>query len=103
MDHETVLLNLTYLRQLGFVKIVDRAETEAVRQRKLRKDISEKSNKYEFAAEASDLVMRTGKLIMRTGHLWKRPSTTPMEIPAAAGKSGRIALKKRRTSPVPPL
>jgi hypothetical protein len=66
LDNDVVQLNLAYLRQLGFVKLVDGAEAETLRQRKIAKDISDKNSEYQFAAEASDLIMRSGKL-------WKMP------------------------------
>jgi len=62
LEEDVVRLNLTYLRQLGFVKIVDGAEAEEIRQQKLQSAISEQSSKYQFAAEASNLIMRSGKI-----------------------------------------
>jgi len=66
LENDVVQLNLAYLRQLGFVKLVDGKAAEALRQQKIEKEISEKNSKYQFAAEASDLIMRSGKL-------WKMP------------------------------
>jgi hypothetical protein len=61
MEKEEVRLNLTYLRQLGFVQLLDNAEP--MRDARIGKDISNKSNEFQLAAEASDLIMRTGKLL----------------------------------------
>jgi hypothetical protein len=61
MKDDDVRLNLTYLRQLGFVQLLDGAAfTKKIR---VEQDVSYKSNEFQIAAEASDLIRRTGKLL----------------------------------------
>ncbi len=66
LDNDITQLNLAYLRQLGFVKLIDGDEAAALREQKIESEITEKNSEYQFAAEASDLIMRSGKL-------WKLP------------------------------
>ncbi len=61
MDNDEVRLNLTYLRQLGFVQLLDGAEP--MREVRLEREITHKSNEFQLAAEASDLIRRSGKLL----------------------------------------
>ena len=59
LEKDDVELNLTYLRQLGFVKLLD---AEAMRGIKLEQDIAHKRNEFQLAAEASALIRRTGSM-----------------------------------------
>jgi hypothetical protein len=61
LEKDDVRLNLTYLRQLGFVQLLDQAEP--MREVRMEREISSKSNEFQLAAEASDLIRRTGKLL----------------------------------------
>jgi hypothetical protein len=64
MRNEDVRLNLAYLRQLGFIQIVETSETaEEIR---LEQSVTQKSAELRFAAEASDLIRRSGKLFKIT-------------------------------------
>jgi len=89
LEKDVVRVNLTYLRQLGFLKIVEGKEADTLRQRKLKQQLSDKSQRYQFAAEASDLIRRTGKLILRTGDLWKLTPLVPSEKQPDEVKSRR--------------
>jgi hypothetical protein len=61
LEVDEVRLNLTYLRQLGFVQLVNGAES--MREVRLEREIAHKSSEFQNAAEASDLLVRTGKLL----------------------------------------
>jgi hypothetical protein len=93
LENDAIRVHLTYLRQLGFLKIIEGKEADALRQRKLQHHLSEKSQLYQFAAEASDLIRRTGKLILRTGDLWK---PTPLVL----SEKQPDEVKSRRAPPI---
>jgi hypothetical protein len=61
MPNDEVRLNLAYLRQLGFVQLKD--EAEPTREVRIEREVAQKSNELQLAAEASDLIRRTGKLL----------------------------------------
>jgi hypothetical protein len=61
MSNDEVRLNLAYLRQLGFVQLL--AEAESMREVRIEQEVTQKSNELQLAAEASDLIRRTGKLL----------------------------------------
>lgn len=63
LENDVVRLNLGYLRQLGFVKLMDEAEIKAMQEQGLQEEISQKNQEFQLAAEASDLIRRTGKLL----------------------------------------
>ncbi|MCE0498785.1 MAG: hypothetical protein LV481_12650 [Methylacidiphilales bacterium] len=73
LDLELVILHLSYLRQLGFVKILGLEDTKNLPTVGINNVLIRKSSGYELAAEASELIVRTGKLIMKSGKLWKVP------------------------------
>ena len=60
---EVVRLHLYNLHQLGFVKLIETTDVEALRESILEQEISEKSNEFLLAAEASDIIRRTGRLL----------------------------------------
>ena len=63
LDHDSVRLNLSYLRQLGLVQLLDGKDVVAMQEKKLEQQISQKSNEFQLAAEASDLIRRSGRLL----------------------------------------
>jgi hypothetical protein len=63
LEDETVRLHLYNLHQLGFVKLIETTDVEALRESILEQEISEKSNEFLIAAEASSIIRRTGKLL----------------------------------------
>jgi len=79
LDPDLVVLHLIYLRQLGFVKIIGLEDSKKLPAVGVNKVLTRKTSSYELAAEASELLVRTGKLIMKSGKLWKVPSLTASE------------------------
>jgi hypothetical protein len=73
LEPDVVILHLSYLRQLGFIKIVGLEETKNLPSVGVKKVLHRKTTGYQYAAEASELLVRTGKLIMKSGKLWKVP------------------------------
>src|ERR1019366_5535897 len=63
LEQEVVRLNLNNLHQLGFVKLVETSDVETLRETMVEQEISQKSNEFLLAVEASDLIRRTGKLL----------------------------------------
>jgi hypothetical protein len=63
LDHDLVRLNLSYLRQLGLVQIIDSKDVVAMQEKKLEEEISKKSDEFQLAVEASDLIRRSGRLL----------------------------------------
>ena len=63
LDNDAVRLNLDHLRQVGIIKVLDGIEIEQNREAMLKEKISKKTSAFQLAAEASDLIKRTGKLL----------------------------------------
>ena len=68
LDENIVRPHLDNLHQLGFVKLMETSDVQSLRENLLQQEISEKSNEFQLASEASDLIRRSGKLL-------KLPST----------------------------
>jgi hypothetical protein len=62
LEVDVVRQNLDNLHQLGFVKLLETSDVEALRETRVEQDISQKSNEYQLAVEAADLIRRSGKL-----------------------------------------
>jgi hypothetical protein len=60
---EVVRLNLDTLHQLGFVKLLETSDVETLREIMLEQEISQKSNEFLLAVEASDILRRSGRLL----------------------------------------
>ena len=63
LEQDVVRLNLDKLHQLGFVKLLETSDVEILREMMLEQEISQKSNEFLLAVEASDLIRRSGKLL----------------------------------------
>ena len=63
LEQELVRLNLDQLHQLGLVKLMETSDVETLRQTMVEQEISQKSNEFLLAVEASDLIRRSGKLL----------------------------------------
>jgi hypothetical protein len=63
LEQDVVRLNLDNLHQLGFVKLLETSDVEILREMMLEQEISQKSNEFLLAVEASDLIRRSGKLL----------------------------------------
>jgi hypothetical protein len=63
IDDELTRLHLYHLHQLGVVRLVETTDVETLRETMLEQEISDKAKDYELAAEASDIIRRTGKLL----------------------------------------
>lgn len=63
LGENVVRLNLDNLHQLGFVKLLETSDVETLREMMLEQEISNKSNEFQLAVEASDLIRRSGKLL----------------------------------------
>jgi len=63
LEEGVVRPNLDHLHQLGFVKLLETSDVETLREMMLEQEISQKSNEFQLAVEASDLIRRSGKLL----------------------------------------
>jgi len=63
LNEDMVRSSLDSLHQLGVVKLLETSDVETLREMMLEQEISQKSNEFQLAAEASDLIRRTGKLL----------------------------------------
>jgi len=63
LEETLVRSNLDNLHQIGFVKLLETSDVETLREMMLHDEISQKSNEFQLAVEASDLIRRTGKLL----------------------------------------
>lgn len=63
MEENIVRPHLDSLHQLGFVKLMETTDVQSLRENLLQQEISEKTNEFQLAVEASDLIRRTGKLL----------------------------------------
>jgi hypothetical protein len=60
---EAVRRNLNNLRMLGITKLLETSDVETLRETLLGEEITQKNNEYQFAAEASEILRRSGKLL----------------------------------------
>jgi hypothetical protein len=63
LDVDTVATDLNALHHFGFVKLMETSDVETLRQTMLGEEISQKNDDYLFAAEASDIIRRSSKLL----------------------------------------
>jgi len=60
---EMTRLNLYKLYEAGLVRLVETSDIESLRRAMVGEEIAQKNDEYLFAAEASDLIRRSGKLL----------------------------------------
>jgi hypothetical protein len=63
LELEVVRLNLDSLHQLGFVKLMETSDVEALRETMVEQEIVQKSDEFVLAGEAADLIRRSGRLL----------------------------------------
>ena len=63
LDEKLVHDNLDILHQQGYVKLLETSDVETLRGMMLQQEISQKSNEFQLAVEASELIRRSGKLL----------------------------------------
>ena len=63
LDENLVRQNLDNLHQAGYVKLLETSDVETLRNMMLQQEISHKSNEFQLAVEASELIRRSGKLL----------------------------------------
>ncbi len=63
IDDELTRLHLYQLHQLGLVRLVETTDVETLRETMLEQEITEKRHDYQLAAEASDIIRRSGRLL----------------------------------------
>jgi len=63
VEEEPVRLHLYHLHQLGLVRLVETTDVQSLRETMLEQEISEKTEDYQLAAEASDIIRRSGRLL----------------------------------------
>ncbi len=63
LEDGVVRPSLDHLHQLGFVKLLETTDAETLRETMIESEISQKSNEFQLAVEASDLIRRSGKLL----------------------------------------
>jgi hypothetical protein len=63
LEEKLVHQNLDSLHQIGFVKLLETSDVETLREMMLQQEISQKSNEFQLAVEASELIRRSGKLL----------------------------------------
>jgi hypothetical protein len=63
LEETIVRLSLESLHQLGIVKMLETSDVESLREMMLEQEITDKSNEFQMAVEASDLIRRTGRLL----------------------------------------
>ena len=63
LEENVAGLNLHHLHQLGLVKLLETSDVETLREMMLEQEISQKSNDYLLAVEASEMIRRSGKLL----------------------------------------
>lgn len=59
LEHDIVRLNMAYLHQLGFVKLLSGPEIEAIQGKKNGREMTELSNRFQLAVEMSDTIRRS--------------------------------------------
>jgi hypothetical protein len=63
LEEALVRLSLDNLHQLGFVKLLETSDVEELREIMLEQEITQKSNDFLHAVEASEQIRRSGKLL----------------------------------------
>ncbi len=63
LSNDTVKLNLYNLHEAGLLKLVETTDVATLRKTMLSEEITQKNNDYQLAAEASELIRRSGKLL----------------------------------------
>jgi hypothetical protein len=63
LEEKMVHDSLNTLHQLGFVKLLETSDVETLRGMMLHQEISLKSNEFQLAVEASELIRRSGRLL----------------------------------------
>jgi hypothetical protein len=63
LEQNLVQQNLDNLHQLGFVKLMETSDVEALRETMVEQEISQKTNEFQLAGEAASLIRRSGKLL----------------------------------------
>jgi len=63
LDENLVRQSLDSLHQIGFVTLLETSDVGTLRGMMLQQEISQKSNEFQLAVEASDLIRRSGKLL----------------------------------------
>jgi len=63
LEEKLVHQNLDSLHQIGFVKLLETSDVETLREMMLQQEISYKSNEFQLAVEASELIRRSGRLL----------------------------------------
>jgi len=63
LDENMVRQNLDNLHQVGYVKLLETSDVETLRGMMLQQEISQKSDEFQLAVEASELIRRSGKLL----------------------------------------
>jgi hypothetical protein len=63
ISQDLVQLNLYKIHELGLITLVETSDVETLRKSLLGEEISQRNDEYQFAAEASELIRRSGKLL----------------------------------------
>lgn len=63
IEDEITRLHLYQLHQLGVVRLIETTDVEELRQTMVEQEISDKREDYQLAAEASDIIRRSGRLL----------------------------------------
>ena len=63
IDDEMTRLHLYQLHQIGMVRLIETTDVEELRETMVEQEITEKSEDYQLAAEASDIIRRSGRLL----------------------------------------
>jgi hypothetical protein len=63
IEDEVTRLNLYHLHQMGLVRLIETTDVETLRETMVEQEITEKSHDYQLAAEASDIIRRSGRLL----------------------------------------
>jgi hypothetical protein len=63
IDDEVARLHLYQLHQLGLVRLIETTDVETLRETMVEQEIAEKREDYQLAAEASDIIRRSGRLL----------------------------------------